>query len=69
MIVEVSEGDRSSTTSHCFMFPKGFEVTVIAVGWIGEVELAAHTIAFNTLGIFYMIPLALSVGLLTPSSS
>ncbi|ELR21350.1 MATE efflux family subfamily protein [Acanthamoeba castellanii str. Neff] len=39
----------------------GFEVTVIAVGLIGEIELAAHTVAFNTLGICYMIPLGMSV--------
>lgn len=40
----------------------GFEVTVIAVGLIGQVELAAHTIAFNVMGICWMIPLGLSVG-------
>jgi MATE family multidrug resistance protein len=43
----------------------GFEVTVIAVGLMGEVELAAHTVAFNTLGICYMIPLGMAVGKLS----
>jgi hypothetical protein len=47
----------------------GFEVTVIAVGLIGEIELAAHTVAFNTLGICYMIPLGMSVGMQPPSRS
>jgi MATE family multidrug resistance protein len=39
----------------------GFEITIIAVGWLGEVELAAHTIGFNTLGWCYMAPLGLGV--------
>ncbi len=45
-----------------FIFQQGFEITVISTGWIGEVELATHTILFNILGIFYMLPLGLAIG-------
>ena len=42
-----------------------FQLTTIMAGWLGEVELAAHSISLNLSSIAFMLPLGLSMGAAT----
>lgn len=42
-----------------------FQFASLAAGWLGEVELAAHTVVLNLASVTFMLPLGVSIGAAT----